>query len=557
MAGLGNFASGLAQGFTSTYSTLSDIERRKQESERAERALKMQEAEFNQKQDEKRRTDEAAALTLGRVGKDIYSGDLQKDAGVGAQQAQGLKVDSGDANFDQLVANSDADTLRQNAQRQNAALPDVPKYTRAQAEKDYADRLAAIDPAKAQAYRAGALAIEEGERKNRYGANTEMALGFQKNILDDLAKNKGDVGAVIEKHFLPLYNDNKLPGLNDGGTAKLVPNAMGGGQTIVITGKDGKEQTLPADINTLQMLTGEAQKLMMASSSPEAYWKHRESHLKEKEVGLKEKELDEKVKAGLWKSEAAKNNAAASRDVAHAGVYNNMLKLAKDNAAAGEAMKPYIEKFNALTPEQQQGSEGQAILTQGAVAAARKTGDITGIINSLKKPDKSGVESAWMDIEKDLYKQGMKPADIDASRTQFYASRGFAPQAAVAAIQVGKLNGKPMTEADVDSFNTRFPNSAVDKSKLPWLKSSAKTTAGAATSDAPTQAIPAGAQTGEQLLQRETREIEQGKRRDYSPEVRAYIDAQDAARRKANDDYAARERERALAASRNAALNVR
>lgn len=162
MAGLGNFAAGLAKGGIDTYSTLEDIERRRKEGERAERALKMQEEEFRQRQDERTALKDAAAQTYGRVGKDALTGDLQKDTGIGAQQAQGLQIDSGDAAFDAADRTQLADTLRANAQGQGAAVPELPKYTREQAAKDYADRLYAIDPTKGQQAELGALGVKKG-----------------------------------------------------------------------------------------------------------------------------------------------------------------------------------------------------------------------------------------------------------------------------------------------------------------------------------------------------------------------------------------------------------
>lgn len=115
-------------------------------------------------------------------------------------------------------------------------------------------------------------------------------------------------------------------------------------------------------------------------------------------------ELKAKMDAGLFGAQAEQARGAAASSRAHAGVYNNMVSLSKKNAEAGEAMKPYVKKFEALTPEQQAGPEGQALLLEAATAAARKSGDITGILNALKKPDRGSVSSeertaAYRDLE--------------------------------------------------------------------------------------------------------------------------------------------------------------
>jgi hypothetical protein len=131
-------------------------------------------------------------------------------------------------------------------------------------------------------------------------------------------------------------------------------------------------------------------------------------------------ELEAKIKSGLFPAQANQANAAATASNAaaiasraHAGVYNNMVALSKKNAEAGEAMKPYIKQFEALTPEQQRGPEGEAVLLKAATAAANKSGDITGLINALTK----GKTAANKD-SKLIEELGKKYAeDIQAART--------------------------------------------------------------------------------------------------------------------------------------------
>jgi hypothetical protein len=124
-------------------------------------------------------------------------------------------------------------------------------------------------------------------------------------------------------------------------------------------------------------------------------------------------ELEAKIKSGLFPAQANQANSAAAASRAHAGVYDNMVSLSKKNAEAGEVMKPYIKKFEALTPEKQAGPEGQAILLEAATAAARKSGDITGILNALTK----GKTAANKD-SKLIEELGKKYAeDIQAART--------------------------------------------------------------------------------------------------------------------------------------------
>lgn len=225
------------------------------------------------------------------------------------------------------------------------------------------------------------------QRAEKYAEREEMALGFSQQVMDEIKANPTDLGAVFKKHFQGAYNEGKLPGLGDGKTADLVPAATGG-ESIVLKDSKGKvTKTIPLNIDTIQALTGKWTEAMMRDANPANWWKSREEDLKSRDVAVKERELTEKVNAGLFKAQANQANAAASASTAHASVYQNMLKMANENREAGAAMQPFIEQFKMLSPEDQAGAKGQTILTQAATAAARKTGDITGIINSLKKPD--------------------------------------------------------------------------------------------------------------------------------------------------------------------------
>jgi len=239
-------------------------------------------------------------------------------------------------------------------------------------------------------------AVSGAQRAEKYAEREEMALGFTQQVMDDVKANPTDLGAVFKKHFQAQYNEGKLPGLGDGKTAEVVPAATGG-QSIVLKDDKGEvTKTIPLDLNTIQAMTQKWTGAMMASSSPASWWKSREEDLKTREVDLKAKEVDLKgkevgFKERLLPSEIAKNEATAAQARAHAGVYNNLLTTAKENRAAGEAMKPFLEEFAALTPEEQAGSKGQAVLLKGATAGAQKSKDLAGVVSMLRKPDRTAV----------------------------------------------------------------------------------------------------------------------------------------------------------------------
>lgn len=82
------------------------------------------------------------------------------------------------------------------------------------------------------------------------------------------------------------------------------------------------------------------------------------------------------------------------------------------------------------------------------------------------------VQKAWLGVEGKLIENGEKPDAIRTQQVQFYARRGVAPEQSESALMGGidPRTNKPLTEADVDAFNKRYPKSAVDKKDLPWLK---------------------------------------------------------------------------------------
>ena len=239
-------------------------------------------------------------------------------------------------------------------------------------------------------------AVSGAHRAEKYAEKEEMALGFSQQVMDDIRANPTDLGAVFKKHFEPLYNEGKLPGLSDGKTVEVLPG-KGGTQSLLFRDAKGNptQPPVPLDIHAMEAITQKWGDLMMKSASPANYWKSRETDLKAREV---------KVKEDLVPSEIAKNKAVANQANAHASVYGNMLQTAKDNKEAGKAMQPFIDEFAALTPEEQAGEKGQAVLLRGATAGAKVSKDLAGLVSTLRKPDRSAVsaeheKAAYADLQ--------------------------------------------------------------------------------------------------------------------------------------------------------------
>lgn len=83
----------------------------------------------------------------------------------------------------------------------------------------------------------------------------------------------------------------------------------------------------------------------------------------------------------------------------------------------------------------------------------------------------TGKQTPWERMEQQLIRDGASPAEIARQKEGFDARRGTAPAAAVSVLKSGKRpDGKPLTPADVEEFNRRYPNSKVDPKTLPWMQ---------------------------------------------------------------------------------------
>jgi len=129
-------------------------------------------------------------------------------------------------------------------------------------------------------------------------------------------------------------------------------------------------------------------------------------------------------------------------------VYNNMVALAKSNKEAGEAVKEALGKYEALSDEEKAGPKGQQVLTEGALAAAKKTGDVTSIMNALKKPDRSTVTAETEKAAYALYNEAVASGDpkkIAAAKAAY--PQVFGPSALDRAIADKAKGGKETTPA--------------------------------------------------------------------------------------------------------------
>lgn len=409
----GAFAGGLAKGAMDTYTTLSEVELKKKREER-------EQAEYEAKQLERAQQAEAGRLLAqasqergvagtGVQGPQALSGLTGTQAGAAPEAAQmtpegraalyeSLKGLSPEQAQQALRAYGAAygqptegglDLSRASTYRgaggelgvtnQSAMPTNLESARRFQELAAQSGNLVAVE--KATANRAQALQIAGGERAEKRSQAEDDFAEWHQNTLKLAAENPLKAAEALKNEY------NTGAAHKDGITATITKDAKGNSYLVRMNDKTNKvvDSTIITPETLAEGIKGMAAQKYFALAGN--FGKGIEFDLKSREVGVRERELAEKVKVGLFKAQANQANAAASASSAHASVYQNMLRLANDNRAAGEAMKPFIDDFKNLTPEDQAGAKGQSILLQAATAAARKTNDVTGIISALKKPD--------------------------------------------------------------------------------------------------------------------------------------------------------------------------
>lgn len=301
------------------------------------------------------------------------------------------------------------------------------------------------------------------ERAIQMGADPMAVMQYKQAARQDISADaaqkvfdwmQGSNAAVAEKglvkaaeeYLIPQYNSNK--GLmNDGMTAKVVNTKIG--PIVQFADAQGNVQhnmTQPLNMQTFNQARDLVGSSMLMASGPEHYYKGQELGIKQKELGLKGKELDAKIP--LYK-------AQAGLAAAHTGVYNNMLEAAKTNKAAGEAMKPYLDEFAALSEEDQLGQKGQAVLLKGATAGASKSKDLAGVVTMLRKPDRAAVSAEQEKAAYAAYNEATTPEQIKAVKAKY--PDVFGKSALDKAIEARAKDTKVEPAAKVETQNTALP----------------------------------------------------------------------------------------------------
>lgn len=202
--------------------------------------------------------------------------------------------------------------------------------------------------------------------------------------------------------------------------------------------------------------------------------------------GNRKLDIDEQAnrdKGAYYKSEATLNEARIGQ--------------INETKAGREAAKPFMDKYQAMTPEQRNGPEGQQLLKDAAVATAIKTGDFRALA-------KDSPEGRAADAFDKAVQESQKNGTPMPNRAEFFGNYGIAPPEVVQGQQakVDQLvkDGKTKeAEELVKKHNSVFPHSKLKVGEVKPIPVDAKgvpvkTNASAPANRAPAikAALPAG-----------------------------------------------------------------
>lgn len=244
--------------------------------------------EWERREQQKRQAlDQAALETYGKIGSQYYSQAIQEQGGAGSQQAKMLSDQTAGmgAENEGASAQSAVNAMRQNAGKEaiTAALPSQ-TYTAEQAQKDYTQRLYALNPEKAQQSELSGLQLKNVKREAKLAEDFDAE---KINFRDTLTKIHSIAETGGMKGLSEAANEEGLKtkfvaGKNGMGTIQV----LGPKGDVIKTFNDVKSAT-EALANAAQMKFTQKLETMFGSAEKAADY-----YSKQKELGIKQQEAD-------------------------------------------------------------------------------------------------------------------------------------------------------------------------------------------------------------------------------------------------------------------------
>jgi len=425
---LGAALSGAAEGASDTYFKL---KKQKREDEEMQQRKEVHEA-FKREQAENAELKALAGETYGRVD--------QPESFRTAGGAMGPQLESAQT---ALPANA------------AEAFPAQKMYSRDQAMKDFQSRAMGINPAKAMEYETKGLQNQSARQNLKKGEyeltslerSARLDSAFESYMAETHKKLTG-----MRQDIQGTFDTDGMNGLvkkygsdfkdATGNSVALVGNAL------VIKDPKGKvigqPVTRPEDaVNALSNVIG--QKAMQSSldgmlqkglfrNSAEmlSYFKDRNtmetqtSNAQSQRMSAMASQTSANASAQNAATQASvapsiisQNTAQAAMYNAHAGVYNQTLKVAETNKEARDAMQPFLDDIAKLPdPNGKDRAEFDRLSMKAMAAGATKSADIKGLFESAKRADKSNAPEVDPEAKKAAYKElsevGTDPKAIKA-----------------------------------------------------------------------------------------------------------------------------------------------
>lgn len=404
----------------STYERLGEEEMRQMQRDKMRKDLEQEKA-----------LDALYAEKLGRVGKDVttYTPDMQTpEAGYyppGTEPKEALPTGRAGANY---VSDSDGMALKETTKQ----------YTQREALSDIARDAAVVGGRKG--------AVEAMQFKS-----VARASGIEEKFDDSMQKLNNTLATIQG-----TAESGGLKGLADaaekeGLKVKFVEGKNGVGGRINVLGPNGDViETVTSVSDATSKLEQLAMKNFMTSNLAllGSYDK-----LAAYMQGERKLDIDEQAnrdKGAYYKSEATLNEARVGQ--------------INETKAGREAAKPFMDKYQAMTPEQRNGPEGQQLLKDAAVATAIKTGDFRALAKD--SPEGRAAEAFDKAVQEAQKNQTPMP-----NRAEFFGNYGIAPPEVVQGQQakVDDLVKQGKTkEADelVKKHNSVFPHSKLKMAEV-------------------------------------------------------------------------------------------
>jgi len=470
---LGAALSGAAEGASDTYFKL---KKQKREDEEMQQRKEVHEA-FKREQAENAELKALAGETYGRVD--------QPESFRTAGGAMGPQLESAQT---ALPANA------------AEAFPAQKMYSRDQAMKDFQSRAMGINPAKAMEYETKGLQNQSARQNLKKGEyeltslerSARLDSAFESYMAETHKKLTG-----MRQDIQGTFDTDGMNGLvkkygsdfkdATGNSVALVGNAL------VIKDPKGKvigqPVTRPEDaVNALSNVIG--QKAMQSSldgmlqkglfrNSAEmlSYFKDRNtmetqtSNAQSQRMSAMASQTSANASAQNAATQASvapsiisQNTAQAAMYNAHAGVYNQTLKVAETNKEARDAMQPFLDDIAKLPdPNGKDRAEFDRLSMKAMAAGATKSADIKGLFESAKRADKSNAPEVDPEAKKAAYKElsevGTDPKAIAAVKAKW--SMVFGPTELDKAIAAkNKPPVAPAPEAAPTAAPTAIPTAA-------------------------------------------------------------------------------------------------